>query len=80
MSEPLASAATGRHAESGQPVGVAVVPALQDPRKDVLPFRDLFPTTVALRLTEREQIDMVLGDGLGTAGRSAGLPSTVAVS
>ena len=42
--------------------------ALQDPRKDVLPFRDLFPARIALRLTEREQVDMVLGDGYRACG------------
>ena len=38
-----------------------VVAALQDPGKDVLPFRDLFPARVALRLLEDTQVDMVLG-------------------
>ncbi|GIF15272.1 hypothetical protein Ate01nite_53040 [Actinoplanes teichomyceticus] len=33
----------------GRAAGVHVVAALQDPRKDVLPFRDLFPTRIALR-------------------------------
>lgn len=47
----------------GRAVGVVVVAALQDPRKEVLPFRDLFPTRIALRLTESEQVDMTLGDG-----------------
>jgi DNA segregation ATPase FtsK/SpoIIIE, S-DNA-T family len=31
-----------------------VVAAVQDPRKDVLPFCDLFLTRVALRLTEAD--------------------------
>lgn len=52
----------------GRAVGVHVVAALQDPRKDVLPFRDLFPTRIALRLTEDEQCDMVLGDGARDRG------------
>ena len=47
----------------GRAVGVVVVAALQDPGKDVLPFRDLFPTRIALRLTEDVQVDMVLGRG-----------------
>jgi S-DNA-T family DNA segregation ATPase FtsK/SpoIIIE len=45
----------------GRAVGVVVVAALQDPRKDVLPFRDLFPTRIALALVEAEQTDLVLG-------------------
>jgi DNA segregation ATPase FtsK/SpoIIIE, S-DNA-T family len=52
----------------GRAVGVLVVAALQDPRKEVLPARDLFPTRVALRLTEAEQVDMVLGDGARNRG------------
>ncbi|MGH3366844.1 MAG: hypothetical protein ACRDOY_06550 [Nocardioidaceae bacterium] len=47
----------------GRAVGVLVIAALQDPRKEVLPARDLFPTRIALRMTEPEQVDMVLGDG-----------------
>jgi len=35
----------------------------QDPRKEVLPFRDLFPTRIALALVESEQTDLVLGRG-----------------
>jgi DNA segregation ATPase FtsK/SpoIIIE, S-DNA-T family len=52
----------------GRAVGVLVVAALQDPRKDVLPFRDLFPTRIALRLTEDVQVDMVLGRGARERG------------
>ena len=52
----------------GRAVGVHVIAALQDPRKDVLPFRDLFPTRIALRLTEPEQCDLVLGDGARDRG------------
>lgn len=52
----------------GRAVGVSVVAALQDPRKEVLPFRDLFPLRIALRLTERDQVDMVLGAGYRARG------------
>jgi S-DNA-T family DNA segregation ATPase FtsK/SpoIIIE len=52
----------------GRAVGVVVVAALQDPRKEVLSFRDLFPTRIALRLTEPEQVDMTLGDGARRRG------------
>jgi S-DNA-T family DNA segregation ATPase FtsK/SpoIIIE len=47
----------------GRAVGYSVVAALQDPRKDVLPFRDLFTYRIALRLAEDSHVDMVLGDG-----------------
>jgi S-DNA-T family DNA segregation ATPase FtsK/SpoIIIE len=52
----------------GRAVGVTVVAALQDPRKEVLPARDLFPTRIGLRMTEREQVDMVLGSGARLRG------------
>ncbi|MGH9117910.1 MAG: hypothetical protein ACRD0A_08535 [Acidimicrobiales bacterium] len=42
--------------------------ALQDPRKEVLGYRNLFPTKIALRLDERTQVDMVLGEAPGTPG------------
>lgn len=47
----------------GRAVGVHVLASVQDPRKEVLPFRDLFPTRIGLRLTEAPQVDLVLGDG-----------------
>lgn len=52
----------------GRAVGVTVVAALQDPRKEVIAFRNLFPTKVALRLDEPSQVDMVLGDGARRRG------------
>lgn len=52
----------------GRAVGVSVIGALQDPSKEVTPFRDLIPTRIALRLAEDEQIDMVLGAGARKRG------------
>jgi DNA segregation ATPase FtsK/SpoIIIE, S-DNA-T family len=52
----------------GRAVGVVVVAALQDQRKEVLPFRDLFPTRIALALVEAEQTDLVLGRGARQRG------------
>ena len=52
----------------GRAVGVTVIGALQDPRKEVLPFRDLFPTRIALRLSEPEQVSFVLGPGARDRG------------
>jgi S-DNA-T family DNA segregation ATPase FtsK/SpoIIIE len=48
-----------------------VVGALQDPRKDVISLRNLFPTRVALRLDESDQVDMVLADGARMRGALA---------
>ena len=45
----------------GRAPGVLVVAAVQDPGKDVVAFRDLFPSRIALRLLEDVQVDMVLG-------------------
>lgn len=53
--------ALGLLLSQGRAVGVVVVGAVQDPRKDVLPMRDLFPTRIALRLNEAEQVGLVLG-------------------
>jgi S-DNA-T family DNA segregation ATPase FtsK/SpoIIIE len=52
----------------GRAVGYCVVAALQDPRKDVLTIRNLFPDRIAMRLDEPEQVDMVLGDGARDRG------------
>ena len=52
----------------GRAVGVTVVAALQDPRKEVLPARDLFPTRIGLRMVDADQVDMVLGDGAKDRG------------
>ncbi|WP_047223786.1 FtsK/SpoIIIE domain-containing protein [Protofrankia coriariae] len=55
----------------GRAPGVVMIGAVQDPRKEVLPFRDLFPVRVALRLTEADQVDLVLGDGTRDRGARA---------
>jgi S-DNA-T family DNA segregation ATPase FtsK/SpoIIIE len=60
----------------GRAVGYCVVAALQDPRKEVLTIRNLFPDRIAMRLDEPEQVDMVLGDGARDRGATADLIST----
>jgi S-DNA-T family DNA segregation ATPase FtsK/SpoIIIE len=52
----------------GRAVGYCVVAALQDPRKEVLNIRNLFPDKIALRLDEPTQVDLVLGDGAHNRG------------
>ena len=59
----------------GRAVGYCVVAALQDPRKDVLTIRNLFPDRIAMRLDEPEQVDMVLGDGARDRGATCELIS-----
>jgi S-DNA-T family DNA segregation ATPase FtsK/SpoIIIE len=60
----------------GRAVGYCVVAALQDPRKDVLTIRNLFPDRIAMRLDEPEQTDMVLGDGARDRGAACEQIST----
>jgi DNA segregation ATPase FtsK/SpoIIIE, S-DNA-T family len=64
----------------GRAVGYCVVAALQDPRKDVLTIRNLFPDRIAMRLDEPEQVDMVLGDGARDRGAACELISTDAAT
>jgi S-DNA-T family DNA segregation ATPase FtsK/SpoIIIE len=59
----------------GRAVGYCVVAALQDPRKEVMSIRNLFPDRIAMRLDEPEQVDMVLGDGARDRGAAAELIS-----
>ena len=60
----------------GRAVGYCVIAALQDPRKEVMNIRNLFPDRIAMRLDEPEQVDMVLGDGARDRGASCELIST----
>ena len=48
----------------GRVLGVLVVGALQDPAKETVPMRGLFTQTIALRLRSREEVTMVLGEGM----------------
>jgi S-DNA-T family DNA segregation ATPase FtsK/SpoIIIE len=57
----------------GRALGYCVVAALQDPRKEVMSIRNLFPDRIAMRLDEPEQVDMVLGDGARDRGATADL-------
>jgi DNA segregation ATPase FtsK/SpoIIIE, S-DNA-T family len=52
----------------GRAVGVTVIGAVQDPRKEILTVRDLFPTRIALRLSEPEHVALVLGQGARDRG------------
>jgi S-DNA-T family DNA segregation ATPase FtsK/SpoIIIE len=61
-------AALGVVLTQGRAVGVHVLAALQDPRKEILSYRNLFPTRIALRLAEGGEVDLVLGDGARNRG------------
>ncbi|MGH3926282.1 MAG: FtsK/SpoIIIE domain-containing protein, partial [Pseudonocardiaceae bacterium] len=55
----------------GRAPGVCVIGQIQDPRKEIIDFRHLFPTKIAMRLDEPKQVDMVLGDGVRERGATA---------
>jgi len=55
----------------GRAPGVCVIGQLQDPRKEIIDFRHLFTTKIAMRLDEPTQVDMVLGDGVRQRGAAA---------
>ena len=58
------AASLSRILTKGRALGIVVAAFLQDPRKEVLPMRGLFTQTIALRLRSREEVTMVLGDGM----------------
>jgi S-DNA-T family DNA segregation ATPase FtsK/SpoIIIE len=64
-------AALGLLLSQGRALGVIVVAAVQDPRKEVVDMRNLFPSRIALRLTEAREVNMVLGDGMRERGALA---------
>jgi S-DNA-T family DNA segregation ATPase FtsK/SpoIIIE len=62
----------------GRAVGVTVLGAVQDPRKEILTVRDLFPTRIALRLSEPDHVGLVLGQGARDRGaRCDQIPETL---
>jgi S-DNA-T family DNA segregation ATPase FtsK/SpoIIIE len=66
-----ATAAISALLARGRAAAVVVLAAAQDPRKEVVSFRSLFPTKIALRLDTPSQVDMVLGDGMHQMGARA---------
>ncbi len=70
-----AEAAIATLASQGRSVGFCLVGALQDPRKEVMNLRNLFPDRIALRMDEAAQVDMVLGSGARARGALADLIS-----
>ncbi|WP_041317119.1 hypothetical protein [Mycolicibacter sinensis] len=68
MSDPAlrkeANASLSRILSKGRGLGIVVAAFVQDPRKEVIPMRGLFTQTIALRLRSREEVTMVLGDGM----------------
>ncbi|MFI5783419.1 FtsK/SpoIIIE domain-containing protein [Nocardia sp. NPDC051570] len=59
---------TGLLLSQGRAVGVSVIAALQDPSKETMPNRQLFPVRIGLRLDEPTQTAMVHGHGARDRG------------
>ena len=68
-----ANAALSLLLSQGRGPAVTVIGAMQDPRKDIVAFRDLFPVRVGLRMVEADQTDMVLGKGARNRGAACEL-------
>jgi DNA segregation ATPase FtsK/SpoIIIE, S-DNA-T family len=66
-----AQAAIQTITSQGRAPGFATLALVQDPRKEIVPFRNLFNTRIAMRLDEAAQVDMVLGDGVRERGAEA---------
>ena len=61
----------------GRAVGYVVFAFLQDPRKETVRMRHLFTQSIGLRLRDREEVAMVLGDGaLRRGARCHKIPHT----
>jgi S-DNA-T family DNA segregation ATPase FtsK/SpoIIIE len=62
----------------GRAVGVVVIGAVQDPRKDVIPQRDLFTIRIGLRVNEAEHVRLTLGSDAYNRGANCHLiPDTL---
>ena len=68
---------TGLLLSKGRAVGVSLIAALQDPSKETMPNRQLFPVRIGLRLDEPTQTTMVHGQGARDRGaRCDQIPDT----
>lgn len=65
--EPLLSKALTQY----RAVGGRIVAATQEPTKDNVPMRGLFPTKIALRVDQESYVDMTLGEGMRDKGAFA---------
>ena len=59
---------TGLILSQGRAAGVSMIAALQDPSKETMPNRQLFPIRIGLRLDEPTQVAMVHGQGARDRG------------
>ncbi|MEU3624095.1 cell division protein FtsK [Amycolatopsis coloradensis] len=55
----------------GRATGHSMIAAVQEPTKDTVPIRELFPVRICMRVTALSHVDMVLGDGARLRGALA---------
>lgn len=55
----------------GRATGHSMTALVQEPTKDTVPVRDLFPVRICLRVTTQSHVDMVLGEGARLRGALA---------
>lgn len=55
----------------GRATGHGTIALVQEPTKDTVPVRDLFPIRICLRVTSYSHVDMVLGEGARLRGALA---------
>ena len=65
--EPMLSKALTQY----RAVGGRIVAATQEPTKDIVPMRGLFPIKIALRVDQESYVDMTLGEGMRDKGAFA---------
>jgi DNA segregation ATPase FtsK/SpoIIIE-like protein len=53
----------------GRALGFTVRGYVQEPTKDTVPVRELFPRRICLRVAAKSHVSMVLGDQATSAGR-----------
>lgn len=66
----------GAMTTQGRAAGWSVIAAVQDPRKEVISIRSLFPQRIALRLSEPHEVDWVLGSAVRERGADCHLIPT----
>lgn len=66
-----ADAALRKLLAMGRAVGFYLLAFVQDPRKETVGMRHMFPQKIALRLDEAAEVDMVLGEGARRRGAEA---------
>lgn len=67
-SRKLAIGCMAKICRRARAVGITLVMAMQSPPKDAVPFRDLIPDGIGLRLKARYQVEAVCGEGSFDAG------------